>query len=103
KASEGSDHYAGHFYDDAYFTYNMAAAKANNILPCPYYFARPGTSAKQQARHFLEICHSHLSYNAGKLLLDIEADAGLSDFQLIEWVREFCEVLESVTHRLTPI
>lgn len=103
KASEGSNHYSGHFYDDAFFTYNMAGAKANGILPCPYYFARPGTAPKPQARHFLSLCHSHLHYNAGKLLLDIEDDAGLSDAKLNEWVREFCETLESVLHRLTPI
>lgn len=103
KASEGSNHYKGTFYDDRFFRYNMAAAKANGILPCPYYFARPGTSAKAQARHFLELCHSHLGYGAGKLILDIEDADKHSNALVREWVAEFCSILESVIHRLTPI
>lgn len=103
KASEGSNRIHGRFYDDAFFRYNMASAKANRILACPYYFARPGTSAVAQARHFLAICHSHLGYGSGLLLLDIEDDAGLSDSALRVWVRDFCSVVESVVHRPTPI
>ena len=103
KASEGSNRFRGTFYDDAFFRYNMTAAKNNGILPCPYFFARPGTSAESQARHFLTICHTYIHKDAGKLLLDIEDSAHLSDAQLIEWVTDFTGILQSVIHSLTPI
>lgn len=103
KVSEGSNHYPDTFYDDAFFRYNMAGAKANGILACPYFFARPGTSAEKQARHFLTLCHSHIYRGAGKLLLDIEDKAGLSQTALIDWVADFNGVLQSVIHSLTPI
>lgn len=103
KASEGSNRYEGHFYDDVFFRYNMLAAKANGILPLPYYFARPGTKANVQARHFLELCRPYLRPGSGKLILDIEDNAGLNDEQLRSWVAEFCETLQTVTHTLTPL
>lgn len=100
KAAEGSNN-SESFFNDAFFTYNMLGAKANGILACPYYFARPGTPAERQARHFLEIAHNHIHKGAGKLILDIEDSAGLGNPALIEWVREFCSVIESVIHSPT--
>lgn len=103
KASEGSNRFADHYYDDRFFHYNMIGAKANGILPCPYYFARPGTPAVPQARHFLEISRTYVRKGSGKLLLDIEDTGERTSAELIHWVTEFCETMQSVLHTLTPL
>lgn len=103
KASEGSESFHGTYYDDAYFRYNMLAAKENGILPLPYYYGSPTWSGKTQARHFLEICHSHIGRGNGRLILDIEETYGVSNEELQTWCKEFCETLESVTHDNTIV
>lgn len=102
KCSEGSNLYSETFYDDLYFHYNMLGAHRNGIVALPYFFARPGTSALDQARHFLERCRPYIRRGAGNLVLDIEDAGGLEPPVLRAWVRTWLSIVGSVT-RQKPI
>ncbi len=92
KASEDVD------YVDPTYQSNRAQAKANGIVVGAYHFAQPSTvvgNGAAQADHFIDTAQPQ----AGEMLpvLDLERTNGLTDPQMITWVREF---LQRVQDRL---
>jgi GH25 family lysozyme M1 (1,4-beta-N-acetylmuramidase) len=86
KASEGRD-----FVDDRY-TLNRARAKSAGILVGAYHYAQPHVTAGDavvEADHFLATA----DIAAGDLppVLDLEETNGLSDAEMVTWVRTYLE------------
>jgi GH25 family lysozyme M1 (1,4-beta-N-acetylmuramidase) len=86
KASEDTD------YVDPTYQTNRAQAKTNGLLVGAYHFAQPNVavgSGAAQADHFVDTAGPV----SGELLpvLDLERTGGLTDPQLITWVREYLE------------
>jgi GH25 family lysozyme M1 (1,4-beta-N-acetylmuramidase) len=86
KASEDVD------YVDPTYRTNRAQAKANGIVVGAYHFAQPSTvvgNGAAQADHFIDTAQPQV----GEILpvLDLERTNGLTDPQMIAWVREFLQ------------
>lgn len=95
KASEGGD------WTNPYFVADANAASAAGLKVGAYHYARPASSASEQAAHFA----AQLALVPGQTLppvLDIEVDEGLSPEQLTNWVRQFTTELRALTGR-TPM
>jgi lysozyme len=85
----------GLYEKDLFFDYNYAAAERVGVLACPYFFAHPSLSAREQARHFIRLVGSErMKRGRGRLGLDLELGEGLSNKTVQEWAQEFCAVID---------
>lgn len=94
KATEGTS------YVDATFARRWALAKGANLTRGAYHFARPASSAKAQAQHFLRTVGP---VERGDLLaLDLEVADGVGAAAIAAWAKAWLAEVEDATGR-TPI
>ena len=93
-------------YTSSTFASQYAGAKSVGIIRGPYHFARPDTSsgdAVREADYFWNAIKS--VYGPGDLppALDLEANAGLSSTQMVNWVKAWLDEMELKSGRIPII
>lgn len=100
KATEGGS------YTNPYFASDWAGMKAAGLIRGAYHFARPSSStsdAVNQAKHFVSVAGT--MHSGGDLLpvLDIETDPGITNSQMVAWIKAYVAEIKTLTGRPTMI
>lgn len=99
KATEGRS------YTNPYFRGDFSDALAAGVVHGAYHFARPDASAGDaaaEARYYVSVAGTMQGRNSLPPVLDLEANGGLSDAAMVEWVRTWLTTVENLTGR-TPM
>lgn len=96
KATEGTT------YTNPYFAGDWSGSRAAGLYRGAYHFARPYTtpgSAAAQAQAFAKVIGDQKQIGTLPPVLDIEQTGGLSQTELVEWIRQFLVEAENLTGR----
>jgi lysozyme len=90
-------------YTNPYFASDWPATKAAGLYRGAYHFARPASSALDQAAYFANAIGNQ--QEAGDLppVLDLEDTGGLAPPDLVAWTRTFLTRLQDITGRIPMI
>ncbi len=91
KATEGTN------YTDPTFATNWPAMRAAGIIRGAYHYGRPAADPAQQARRFYDTVRPQRGDL--QLVLDLEADDGLTPGQVGLWAKKFCVELKRLCGR----
>lgn len=89
---------------NTWFSRDYAAVRANGMVRGSYHFARPAlpvSTARTQARHYVDVLGTTRAAGALPPVLDLEESGGLSPGDLVTWAQTFLDEVHALTGR-TP-